>query len=53
MKLEMDQKTSIKINFIMRHASKEPFPKIYVDSKGERSENSYEVVAKSQLKKDP
>ena len=42
-KLEMDQKISIKINFIMRHASKEPFPTIYLDLKSERSESSYGV----------
>lgn len=33
----------------MRHAGKEPFPAIYVDSKEEG--NKYEVAAKSQLKK--
>lgn len=33
----------------MRHAGKEPFPTIYVDAKNEG--NTYEVAAKSQLKK--
>ncbi|XP_053670979.1 asparagine--tRNA ligase, cytoplasmic isoform X1 [Anopheles nili] len=35
----------------MKHAGKEPFPTIYVDSKDEKSESPYEVAAKSQLKK--
>lgn len=35
----------------MRHAGKEPFPPIYVDSKDEKSEAVYELAAKSQLKK--
>lgn len=35
----------------LRHAGKEPFPTIYVDSKDEKSESKYEVVAKAQLKK--
>lgn len=35
----------------MRHAGKEPFPPIYVDSKDEKSDSKYELVAKSQLKK--
>jgi len=35
----------------MRHAGKEPFPTIYVDSKDEKSANLFEVAAKSQLKK--
>lgn len=33
----------------MRHAGKEPFPTIYVDSKDDKK--VYEVAAKSQLKK--
>ncbi|KPI93193.1 Asparaginyl-tRNA synthetase, cytoplasmic [Papilio xuthus] len=33
----------------MRHAGKEPFPAIYVDSKDENTE--YDIAAKSQLKK--
>lgn len=33
----------------MRHAGKEPFPTIYVDSKDEQKQ--YDVAAKSQLKK--
>ncbi|KPJ07770.1 Asparaginyl-tRNA synthetase, cytoplasmic [Papilio machaon] len=33
----------------MRHAGKEPFPAIYVDSKDEHTE--YDIAAKSQLKK--
>lgn len=33
----------------MRHAGKEPFPAIYVDSKDESTE--YDIAAKSQLKK--
>ena len=35
----------------MKHAGKEPFPPIYVDSKDEKSESKYELAAKSQLKK--
>lgn len=35
----------------MKHAGKEPFPKIYVDAKDEKSEGLFEVAAKSQLKK--
>lgn len=35
----------------MRHAGKEPFPTIYVDSKDEKSTSAFEVAAKSQLKK--
>ncbi|XP_050079282.1 asparagine--tRNA ligase, cytoplasmic [Anopheles maculipalpis] len=35
----------------MKHAGKEPFPTIYVDSKDEKSDSPYEVAAKSQLKK--
>lgn len=35
----------------MRHASKEPFPIIYVDSKDPEAAEIYEVAAKSQLKK--
>ncbi|CRL05562.1 CLUMA_CG018130, isoform A [Clunio marinus] len=35
----------------MRHAGKEPFPTIYVDSKDEKSANLFEPAAKSQLKK--
>lgn len=35
----------------MRHAGKEPFPTIYVDAKDEKSTSSFEVAAKSQLKK--
>lgn len=35
----------------MKHAGKEPFPTIYVDSKDEKSEQKYEIAAKSQLKK--
>lgn len=35
----------------MKHTGKEPFPTIYVDSKDEKSEEKYEVAAKSQLKK--
>uniref|UniRef100_A0A182P6N7 Asparagine--tRNA ligase, cytoplasmic n=1 Tax=Anopheles epiroticus TaxID=199890 RepID=A0A182P6N7_9DIPT len=35
----------------MKHAGKEPFPTIYVDSKDEKSESPFEVAAKSQLKK--
>ncbi|XP_052902722.1 asparagine--tRNA ligase, cytoplasmic [Anopheles moucheti] len=35
----------------MKHAGKEPFPVIYVDSKDEKSPDKYEVAAKSQLKK--
>ncbi|XP_034473129.1 asparagine--tRNA ligase, cytoplasmic [Drosophila innubila] len=35
----------------MRHAGKEPFPTIYVDSKDPNATEVYEVAAKSQLKK--
>lgn len=35
----------------MKHAGKEPFPAIHVDSKDEKSEAKYELAAKSQLKK--
>lgn len=35
----------------MRHAGKEPFPVIYVDSKDPEAAEKYEVAAKSQLKK--
>ncbi|KAH8400499.1 hypothetical protein KR222_002152, partial [Zaprionus bogoriensis] len=35
----------------MRHAGKEPFPTIYVDSKDEKASDDYEPAAKSQLKK--
>lgn len=35
----------------MRHAGKEPFPTIYVDSKDSDAIERYEVAAKSQLKK--
>ena len=35
----------------MRHAGKEPFPVIYVDSKDPEAPEKYEVAAKSQLKK--
>jgi asparaginyl-tRNA synthetase len=35
----------------MRHAGKEPFPTIYVDSKAEDAAGPYEPAAKSQLKK--
>lgn len=35
----------------MKHAGKEPFPKIMVDSKDEKAESPYEPAAKSQLKK--
>lgn len=35
----------------MRHAGKEPFPVIYVDSKDPEAVEKYEVAAKSQLKK--
>uniref|UniRef100_A0A1Y9HDX7 Asparagine--tRNA ligase, cytoplasmic n=1 Tax=Anopheles funestus TaxID=62324 RepID=A0A1Y9HDX7_ANOFN len=35
----------------MKHAGKEPFPTIYVDTKDEKSDSPYEVAAKSQLKK--
>uniref|UniRef100_A0A182M3S2 Asparagine--tRNA ligase, cytoplasmic n=1 Tax=Anopheles culicifacies TaxID=139723 RepID=A0A182M3S2_9DIPT len=35
----------------MKHAGKEPFPTIYVDTKDEKSESPYDVAAKSQLKK--
>lgn len=35
----------------MRHAGKEPFPSIFVDSKDEKSESQYEPIAKTQLKK--
>lgn len=35
----------------MKHAGSEPFPTIYVDTKDEKSESPYEVVAKSQFKK--
>lgn len=35
----------------MRHAGKEPFPTIYVDTKDEKSTSAFEVAAKSQLKK--
>ncbi|XP_053658407.1 asparagine--tRNA ligase, cytoplasmic [Anopheles marshallii] len=35
----------------MKHAGKEPFPVIYVDSKDEKSPDKYELAAKSQLKK--
>lgn len=35
----------------MRHAKVEPFSTIYVDSKDPKAEGSYEVAAKSQLKK--
>lgn len=35
----------------MKHAGKEPFPPIYVDSKDEKSLAVFELAAKSQLKK--
>lgn len=35
----------------MRHAKKEPFPGIYVDSKDPDAVEKYEIAAKSQLKK--
>jgi len=35
----------------MRHAGKEPFPTIYVDSKDPNAVEQFEVAAKSQLKK--
>uniref|UniRef100_A0A240PLF8 Asparagine--tRNA ligase, cytoplasmic n=1 Tax=Anopheles atroparvus TaxID=41427 RepID=A0A240PLF8_ANOAO len=35
----------------MKHAGKEPFPTIYVDTKDEKSDSPYDVAAKSQLKK--
>ncbi|KAL7740226.1 hypothetical protein ACLKA6_002202 [Drosophila palustris] len=35
----------------MRHAGKEPFPTIYVDSKDPNAKEVYELAAKSQLKK--
>ncbi|TDG45203.1 hypothetical protein AWZ03_008358 [Drosophila navojoa] len=35
----------------MRHAAKEPFPTIYVDSKDPKNSELYEPAAKSQLKK--
>ncbi|XP_053694291.1 asparagine--tRNA ligase, cytoplasmic [Sabethes cyaneus] len=35
----------------MKHAGKEPFPTIYVDSKNDKTESLYDVAAKSQLKK--
>lgn len=35
----------------MRHAGKEPFPTIYVDSKDPLSVERFEIAAKSQLKK--
>lgn len=35
----------------MKHAGKEPFPQIYVDSKDEKAESLFEPAAKSQLKK--
>lgn len=35
----------------MRHAGKEPFPSIYVDSKDQTNDAVYELAAKSQLKK--
>ncbi|XP_023304770.2 asparagine--tRNA ligase, cytoplasmic [Lucilia cuprina] len=35
----------------MRHAGKEPFPVIYVDSKDPEAAEKYEAAAKSQLKK--
>lgn len=35
----------------MRHAGKEPFPTIYVDTKDEKGESPFEPAAKSQLKK--
>ncbi|XP_013105044.1 asparagine--tRNA ligase, cytoplasmic [Stomoxys calcitrans] len=35
----------------MRHARKEPFPVIYVDSKDPDASDKYELAAKSQLKK--
>ncbi|XP_030377276.1 asparagine--tRNA ligase, cytoplasmic [Scaptodrosophila lebanonensis] len=35
----------------MRHAGKEPFPTIYVDSKDPNAAEAYETAAKSQLKK--
>ncbi|XP_017860135.1 PREDICTED: asparagine--tRNA ligase, cytoplasmic [Drosophila arizonae] len=35
----------------MRHAAKEPFPTIYVDSKDPKASQLYEPAAKSQLKK--
>lgn len=35
----------------MRHAGKEPFPTIYVDSKDKDASDEYEPAAKSQLKK--
>lgn len=35
----------------MRHAAKEPFPTIYVDSKDPKASELYEPAAKSQLKK--
>lgn len=35
----------------MHHAGKEPFPQIFVDCKDEKSQEKYEPVAKSQLKK--
>ncbi|KAM8715717.1 hypothetical protein ACLKA7_002721 [Drosophila subpalustris] len=35
----------------MRHAGKEPFPTIYVDSKDPNAKEAYELAAKSQLKK--
>ncbi|XP_063697093.1 asparagine--tRNA ligase, cytoplasmic [Culicoides brevitarsis] len=35
----------------MHHAGKEPFPPIFVDCKDEKSQEKYEPIAKSQLKK--
>lgn len=35
----------------MKHAQKEPFPPIYVDSKDEKAPGPFELAAKSQLKK--